>query len=102
MGVMIARTCVQLGRLAILLGAGILAIGCNTGGLLVAEKTSVDPIVPKVEGPSANELVSGGTYAKNGKYKLFYVVGQPTLNQGVATATGQRVNGGLAGAVNGD
>jgi hypothetical protein len=98
MAAMIARIRVQLGRLAILVGAGIVAMGCNTGGLLVAEKTSTDPIVPKVTGPSANELVSGGTYAKNGKYKLFYVVGQPTPNQGVATATGQRVNGGLVGA----
>jgi hypothetical protein len=97
---MIDRTCVQLGRLAILLGAGLAAIGCNTGGLLIAEKSSTDP--PKVEGPSANELVSGGTYAKNGKYKLFYVVGQPTPNQGVSTATDQRLNGGLAGAVNGN
>jgi hypothetical protein len=100
MGAMIARTCAQLGRLAILLGAGIVAIGCDAGGLLLAEKSSIDP--PKVAAPSANELVSSGTYAKNGKYKLFYVVGQPTPNQSVATATGQRVNGGLTGAVHGD
>ncbi len=95
---MIDRTCAQLARLAIVLGVGIMAIGCDTGGLLVAEKTSVDP--PRVEGPSATELVSSGNYAKNGKYKLFFTVGQSTPNQGVSTSADQRVNGGLVGAAN--
>ena len=97
---MIDRTCARLGRLAIVLGLAIVAtaaIGCDTGGLLLAEKTSVDP--PIVAGPPATDLVSSGNYAKNGKYKLFFTVGQATPNQGVSTSAGQRVNGGLVGAV---
>ena len=95
---MINRTCAHLARLAVVIGAAIVGVGCNTGGLLLAEKTSVDP--PRVEGPSATELVSSGTYAKNGKYKVFFTVGQSTPNQGVSTSTDQRVNGGLVGAAN--
>jgi hypothetical protein len=95
---MIDRTCARLASLIVVLGAAIVGVGCNTGGLLVAEKTSVDP--PTVQGPSATELVSSGNYAKNGKYKLFFTVGQSTPNQGVSTSEGQRVNGGLVGAVN--
>ena len=95
---MIDRTCARLARLAFILGAAIVGIGCNTGGLLVAEKSSTDP--PKVEGPSVNELVSSGNYAKNGKYKVFFTVGQSTPNQGVSQSDGQRVNGGLVGAAN--
>lgn len=44
--------------------------------------------------------MSSGTYAKNGKYKVFFTVGQSTPNQGVSTSTDQRVNGGLVGAAN--
>src|SRR4051812_33876090 len=95
---MIDRTCARLARLALVFGAAIVGIGCDTGGLLLAEKTSVDP--PKVVGPSVNELVSSGNYAKNGKYKLFFTVGQSTPNQGVSQSDGQRVNGGLVGAAN--
>lgn len=94
-------TSARLGGLAVMLGVAITAIaasGCDTGGLLLAEKTSVDP--PKVAGPSVNELVSSGNYAKNGQYKLFFTVGQSTPNQGVSTSADQRVNGGLVGAAN--
>jgi hypothetical protein len=97
---MIDRTSARLARLAVVLGVAITAIGCNTGGLLVAEKTSVDPNQPKVEGPSVNDLVASGTYAKNAKYKVFFTVGQSTPNQGVSTSPDQRVNGGLVGAAN--
>lgn len=97
---MIDRTCAHFARLAIVIGAAIVGVGCNTGGLLLAEKTSVDPSQPKPLGPSVSEFVSSGTYAKNGKYKVFFTVGQSTPNQGVATSTDQRVNGGLVGAAN--
>lgn len=97
------RTSERLAQLAVVVGVAITAIaasGCNTGGLLLAEKTSIDPNQPKPEGPSVSELVSSGNYAKNGKYKLFFTVGQSTPNQGVSTSADQRVNGGLVGAVN--
>ena len=100
---MIDRTCARLGRITIVLGLAIAAItvsGCDTGGLLLAEKTSIDPVQPAPVGPPATELVSSGNYAKNGQYKLFFTVGQSTPNQGVSTSTDLRVNGGLVGAVN--
>ena len=101
---MIARTSALLAKLLLVAGAAIVAIvaiGCDAGGLLVTEHTGVDPNKPVV-GPSANELVSGGTVASNAKYKVVYTVGQPTPNQGVSTGKDQRLNGGLIGAVNGD
>lgn len=81
---------------------GLAALGCDTGGLLVVEGSGstgaeVLPSLPEVT--PANELVSGGTFAKNAEYKLFYTVGQPTPNQNVATSTDQKLKGGLAGAV---
>ena len=97
---MIARTSALLAKLLVV-GAAIAAIGCDAGGLLVAEHSGVDPDKPVV-GPSANELVSGGTVASNAKYKVVYTVGQPTPNQGVSTGKNQRLNGGLVGAVNSD
>ena len=88
-----------LGRLALLAGISVVAFSCDAGGLLVVEGNGVKDL-PRVDpGPPATELVSAGTFASNGQYRLFYVVGQPTPNQNVATATGQRLNGGLTGAV---
>jgi hypothetical protein len=98
---MIARTSALLAKLLVVVGAAIVAIGCDAGGLLVVEHTGVDPNKPVV-GPSANELVSGGTVASNAKYKVVYTIGQPTPNQGVSTGKDQRLNGGLVGAVNSD
>ena len=97
---MIARTSALLAKLLVVVGAAIVALGCDAGGLLVTEHT-VDPNKPVV-GPSANELVSGGTVASNAKYKVVYTVGQPTPNQGVSTGKDQRLNGGLVGAVHSD
>ncbi len=85
------------------IGAAIGAIcmlGCDAGGLL--EVDSKGPDKPPVKAHSANELVNGGTRASNGKYKVFYVVGQPAPQQGVATSPDQRLNGGLTGAVHGE
>jgi hypothetical protein len=98
---MIASTSAPLGKLFVVLGVAIAAIGCDTGGLLVTEHTGDDPGKPVV-GHSANELVNGGTVASNAKYKVVYTVGQPTPNQGVSIGKDQRLNGGLVGAVNGD
>lgn len=98
---MIARTSSLLAKLLVVAGSAIVAIGCDAGGLLVAEHSGVDPEKP-VLGPSANELVSGGTVASNAKYKVIFTIGQPTPNQGVSTGKDQRLNGGLVGAVNSD
>jgi hypothetical protein len=99
---MIARTSSLLGKLLVVAGVAVAALGCDTGGLLVVEHSGVDPDKPKVTGHSANELVSGGSVASNAKYKVVFTVGQPTTNQGVSTSTDQRLNGGLVGAVSGD
>jgi len=93
---MIALARGKVGRLALLLGAALALFGCDTGGLLVAEGSNIEP---PLKGHSSTELVSGGTLASNGKYKLFYVLGQPTPQQGVATSPANRLNGGLTGAV---
>jgi hypothetical protein len=98
---MIARTSASLAKLLVVAGAAAVAIGCDAGGLLVVEGSGVDPGKP-VLGPSANELVSGGTVASNAKYKVVYTVGQPTPNQGVSTGKDHRLNGGLVGAVHSD
>jgi hypothetical protein len=86
--------------IGLVLGTALGLLGCDAGGLLVVD--SKDPEKPPVKAHAANELVNGGTHASNGKYKVFYVVGQPTPLQGVATSSDQRVNGGLTGAVHGE
>ena len=78
------------------MGAALAAFGCDTGGLLVVEHKG------PVQGPSTSEMVNGGTFASNAKYRLFYTNGQPTPNQGVSTSDTKRLNGGLAGAVHSD
>lgn len=91
----------RLGSAGLVLGAALGLIGCDAGGLLVVDsKGSEEP--PAVKARSANELVNGGTRAKNGKYKVFYVVCQPSPLQGVSTSQDQRVNGGLTGAAHGE
>ena len=87
----------SLCKIALVIGAALALAGCDTGGLLVVEQKG-----PPVQGPSTQEMVSGGTFASNSKYRLFYTNGQPTPNQGVSTSGTKRLNGGLAGAVHGD
>src|SRR5262245_49547995 len=87
----------QMTRLALLLGAALALISCDTGGLLNVEGKGSAPAPPRGGHPSS-ELVTSGTLARNSQYKLFYTLGQPTP-QGVATAGGQRMNGGLTGAI---
>jgi len=86
-------------KLGFVAGLALAIAGCETGGLLVVEnKNPEKPVV----GPSVNEMVSGGTFASNGKYRLFYTTGQPTLNQSPAGSPNNQLNGGLVGAAHGD
>lgn len=87
----------RLGGLAALVGAALAVAGCDAGGLLVA--TTNPPEKPPVAGHAGTELVNGGTAASNGKYKVVYVLGQPSPLQGTATSPDHRANGGLVGAV---
>jgi hypothetical protein len=96
-GAMRPRLPSSLGKIALACAALVLG-GCDTGGLLVVD--TKDP--PPVQGPSVNDIVSGGTFASNSRYRLFYTNGQPTPNQGVSTGDGTRLNGGLVGAAHGD
>jgi hypothetical protein len=92
----------SLAAFALVSAASLVALGCDTGGLLNGEDKT-PPTPPEVKGHSATEMVSGGTLAKNNKYKMFYVLGQPSPQQGVAKGeSGQRLNGGLTGAVQND
>lgn len=94
---------ISIGTIAffvVVAGAALASVGCDTGGLLVVEHTG--PQTDPVQGPSVNEMVSGGTFASNTKYRLFYTNGQPTPNQGVSTSSKTRLNGGLVGAAHGD
>lgn len=70
------------------------ALGCDAGGLIVVETTG-DP-EPKF-GPQANDMVSGGTVAKNGKYTVVYTMGQPTPQSRVS-GPNKTLNGGVVGA----
>src|SRR6185503_14985120 len=88
---------IPLARLALLFGAVVALASCDTGGLLHVEGKQQQ--AAPLRARSSSELVNSGTLASNGQYKLFYVLGQPSPQQGVATAPGQRVNGGLTGAV---
>ena len=84
--------------LAFAFALGIGAVGCDTGGLLVVEHHDK----PVVQGPSVNEMANAGTLAKNGKYRLFYTLGQGTPNQGPVKSETKRLNGGIIGAAHGD
>lgn len=92
-----SRSLTLLSRIAFVTCAA-LASGCDSGGLLVVEHTKPE----QVQGPSVNDLVSNGTYAKNGKYRIFYTMGQPSPNTDVATSGKSTVHGGLVGAANND
>jgi len=87
------------------LAVGVLAVaGCDaTGGLLQINGSSNQGQgghPPVVLGP-ASDLVNAGTVAKSKSYKVVYTLGQSTQDQGVDTSKGQRLNGGLVGAMNG-
>ena len=88
-----ARSRSTIAQIAFVICAGLLAAGCDTGGLLIVEHNKPTPL-----GPSVNEMANGGTYAKNEKYRLFYTLGQGTPNQGPATSDTKRLNGGIVGA----
>jgi len=82
------------------LSLAALGAGCDAGGLLEVEdkgSSGGPPVTSTAKGPSANEMVSAGTLARNGKYKLFYTMGQGTP-QTVNTSADHRVNGGIVGA----
>lgn len=83
---------VRLARIGFVICAAFAASGCDTGGLLVTEHSKPPG------GPSVNEMANGGTYAKNGKYRLFYTLGQGTPNQGPVKTETKRLNGGIVGA----
>jgi hypothetical protein len=83
---------------------GLLALGCDTGGLLVVNSTTMDGGTggrPAVLGPSVTEIVNAGNVASNGKYKVVFTLGQPTPNQGPMKGPSNRDNGGIVGAMNG-
>lgn len=82
-------------RVLLLAGAALVALGCDTGGLLIVEGTP-EPVL----GPPSVDVVSAGNVAKNGKYKLVFTMGQPTP-ESVAKSPNNRLNGGLPGAVMG-
>jgi hypothetical protein len=91
-------------RLFVLLAAGSIAAGCDTGGLLTVESTldaGTGGRPPVVLGPNANDFVNSGTVASNGKYKLVFTLGQASPNQGPATGPSGQLNGGLVGATEG-
>ena len=81
--------------------AGAAASGCDAGGLLVVQSTTLDGGADTTLGPSVTEIVNGGTVAANGKYTVVFTLGQPTPNQGPATGPSYRDNGGIVGAMNG-
>lgn len=91
---MAARVRVSFGFCVIVTALGLGAIGCDAGGLIVVE-TKGNPDAKL--GPASNELVSGGTVAKNGKYTVVYTMGQPTPQSRVS-GPNQTLNGGVVGA----
>ncbi|HMY15502.1 MAG TPA: hypothetical protein PKA58_04190 [Polyangium sp.] len=70
------------------------AMGCDAGGLIQTDTT--DNPAPKT-GVQANDMVSGGTVAKNSKYTVVYTMGQPTPQSRV-TGSEKTLNGGVVGA----
>lgn len=82
--------------LAMLAALAAMALGCDTGGLLLVDgNTDVEPSKP-VKAP-VNELTNAGTLAKNGKYKLVYTLGEPSP-QGAVASPNNKLHGGVVGA----
>jgi hypothetical protein len=92
---MLSTVRLPLLKLALVVCGALAASGCDNGGLLVVEHNGKQK---PVQGPSVNEMSNGGTYASNGKYKLFYTLGQGTPNQGVSKNADKKLNGGIVGA----
>jgi hypothetical protein len=105
----VVRARSRAGAAVVVLGAALASLaigamsGCNAGGLLVVEGSTSggQDAGPVVLGPSVTDLVNGGNVASNAKYKVVYTLGQPTPNQNVEKSAGDRLNGGLVGAMNG-
>lgn len=95
---MLVRARVSFGIAAVVMAFGIAAIGCDAGGLILTDTT--DNPAPKT-GVQANDMVSGGTVAKNGKYTVVYTMGQPTPQSRV-TGSDKTLNGGVVGATQPD
>ena len=55
-----------------------------------------------MHGVSASETVSAGSVAANGQYRMIFTFGQPTVNQGAATNSSYRMQGGLVGRIGGE
>jgi hypothetical protein len=91
----------SLAKVALVVVAALGAAGCDTGGLLVVEHKPGEQ--PPVQGPNVNDMVAGGNYASNGRYRIFYTLGQPSPAANVASNPGgTKNNGGLIGASQGN
>jgi hypothetical protein len=91
---MAARERASFGIAAVVTALALGAFGCDAGGLIIVE--TKPPPAPKLD-PQSNELVSGGTVAKNGKYTVVYTMGQPTPQSRVS-GPAKTLNGGVVGA----
>ena len=80
--------------------AALVVAGCDTGGLLVVEKKADPP--PSPTGPAVVDFPSGGTVAKNAKYRVVFTVGQGTPNQAPEASKDKELRGGLVGAAEGE
>ncbi len=83
---------VSLGITAVVMLVACGGLGCEGGTVIVENK----PPVPQ-KNVQSNEMVSGGTVAKNDKYKVVYTMGQPTPQSRV-TGSEKTLNGGVVGA----
>ncbi len=91
---MAARVRISFGFCGVVTALGLGALGCDAGGLIVVETTGK----PEAKlAPASNEIVSGGTVAKNGKYTVVYTMGQPTPQSRVS-GPDKTLNGGVVGA----
>lgn len=90
----------SLCKIGLVVVAALGAAGCDTGGLLVTEHKPT-PQQP-VQGPSVNDMVAGGNRASNGRYRIFYSLGQPSPAANVADSPANKNNGGIVGASQGD
>lgn len=76
-------------------------VGCDAGGLLIAESKADKPDSGPpavIEGKSSNEVVSGGTKAKSSKYQIVYTLGEPSPAGSVQASDEHRHAGGVVGA----
>lgn len=88
---------VSFGITAVVMALACGGLGCD-GGTINVETTPPAPTAQS--GVQANDFVSGGTVAKNDKYKVVYTMGQPTPQSRV-TGSEKVLNGGVVGATQG-